>query len=96
MWCPLHPRPPACTSLSAGRPELCLWSCGRGAGDPESAPHQNRWLAPAVPAPQATLFHSIKPLFANKPVVIVANKTDVVKLEELSGEGAGCRLTGFD
>ncbi|KAL4419380.1 hypothetical protein ABPG77_002907 [Micractinium sp. CCAP 211/92] len=35
-------------------------------------------------AQQATLFHSIKPLFANKPVVIVANKTDVTKLEELS------------
>ncbi|KAL4439792.1 hypothetical protein ABPG75_002793 [Micractinium tetrahymenae] len=35
-------------------------------------------------AQQATLFHSIKPLFANKPVVIVANKTDVVQLEQLS------------
>jgi len=34
---------------------------------------------------QATLFHSIKPLFANKPVLIVANKTDVVQLEQLSG-----------
>lgn len=32
---------------------------------------------------QATLFHSIKPLFANKPVLIVANKTDVTRLEEL-------------
>lgn len=34
-------------------------------------------------AQQATLFHSIKPLFANKPVMIVVNKTDVRKLEEL-------------
>lgn len=39
---------------------------------------------------QATLFHSIKPLFANKPVLIVANKTDVVKLEQLSGGQLGC------
>ncbi|PSC69229.1 Nucleolar GTP-binding 1 [Micractinium conductrix] len=37
-------------------------------------------------AQQATLFHSIKPLFANKPVVIVANKTDVVKMEDLPAE----------
>ncbi|PRW33236.1 nucleolar GTP-binding isoform A [Chlorella sorokiniana] len=35
---------------------------------------------------QATLFHSIKPLFANKPVLIVANKTDVVQLEQLPAE----------
>ncbi|GAB4823643.1 hypothetical protein N2152v2_010689 [Parachlorella kessleri] len=35
---------------------------------------------------QAALFHSIKPLFANKPVLIVANKTDVVKLEALGPE----------
>jgi len=33
---------------------------------------------------QATLFHSIKPLFANKPVVIVCNKTDVRSMEDLS------------
>lgn len=37
-------------------------------------------------AQQATLFHSIKPLFSNKPVLIVANKTDVRKLEDLSAE----------
>jgi nucleolar GTP-binding protein len=37
-------------------------------------------------AQQATLFHSIKPLFANKPVLIVANKTDAKSLEELSAE----------
>ena len=40
-------------------------------------------------AQQAALFHSIKPLFSNKPVLIVANKTDVVKLEALSGAGGG-------
>ena len=37
---------------------------------------------------QAALFHSIKPLFANKPVLIVCNKTDVRKMEELSSEDA--------
>ena len=40
-------------------------------------------------AAQAALFHSIKPLFANKPVLIVANKTDVVKMEELEPEVGG-------
>ncbi|KAL6785757.1 NGB1 [Auxenochlorella protothecoides x Auxenochlorella symbiontica] len=35
---------------------------------------------------QAALFQSIKPLFANKPVLIVANKTDVVALADLSAE----------
>lgn len=28
---------------------------------------------------QATLFHSIKPLFANKPILIVCNKIDTRK-----------------
>ena len=37
---------------------------------------------------QAALFHSIKPLFANKPVLIVCNKTDVVALDEVPGERA--------
>lgn len=35
---------------------------------------------------QASLFHSIKPLFANKPVLIVCNKTDVRKYEDLPEE----------
>lgn len=35
---------------------------------------------------QVDLFNSIKPLFLNKPTVIVANKTDIVKLEELPAE----------
>ena len=35
---------------------------------------------------QAALFHSIKPLFAGKPVLIVGNKTDARKFEELSAE----------
>lgn len=35
---------------------------------------------------QAALFHSIKPLFAGKPVLIVGNKTDVRKFEDLSAE----------
>ncbi len=32
---------------------------------------------------QISLFHSIKPLFANKPVVIVVNKIDVRKPDDL-------------
>ena len=32
---------------------------------------------------QAALFHAIKPLFANKPLLVVANKTDAVALDAL-------------
>lgn len=32
---------------------------------------------------QCKLFHSIKPLFANKPTVLVINKIDVTRLEDL-------------
>lgn len=35
---------------------------------------------------QVKLFESIKPLFANKPLIVVANKVDIVKLEELTPE----------
>merc|ERR1719486_1550384 len=35
---------------------------------------------------QKHLFDSIKPLFANKPLLVVANKTDVLKRSELSAE----------
>jgi len=35
---------------------------------------------------QISLFNSIKPLFANKPLLIVANKTDILKIEDLSPE----------
>ncbi|KAL7423385.1 Nucleolar GTP-binding protein 1 [Cryptotrichosporon argae] len=35
---------------------------------------------------QCKLFHSIKPLFANKPVVLVINKIDIVRLADLSAE----------
>ncbi|KAK9828216.1 hypothetical protein WJX74_003764 [Apatococcus lobatus] len=37
-------------------------------------------------AQQAALFHSIKPLFASKPLLVVANKTDAASLEALSPE----------
>ena len=37
---------------------------------------------------QSDLFHSIKPLFANKPLVVAINKTDVRKLEDLKPEDA--------
>jgi len=33
---------------------------------------------------QAALFHSIKPLFANKPILIVCNKIDTRSMEDLS------------
>ena len=33
---------------------------------------------------QAALFHSLKPLFANKPIIIVANKTDARPYAALS------------
>jgi len=35
---------------------------------------------------QADLFHSIKPLFANKPLLVVCNKTDVQPMEGLTAE----------
>lgn len=35
-------------------------------------------------AQQAALFHSIKPLFANKPTLIVCNKTDTRSMDDLS------------
>ncbi|XP_003696957.1 nucleolar GTP-binding protein 1 [Apis florea] len=35
---------------------------------------------------QVKLFESIKPLFANKPLTVILNKVDVLRLEELSTE----------
>jgi len=35
---------------------------------------------------QVSLFHSIKPLFTNKPLLIVLNKIDLMKIEDLSPE----------
>lgn len=35
---------------------------------------------------QVDLFESIKPLFANKPLIVAANKMDVIKMEDLSKE----------
>ncbi|OBZ70927.1 putative nucleolar GTP-binding protein 1 [Grifola frondosa] len=35
---------------------------------------------------QCKLFHSIRPLFANKPTVVVLNKADVTRLEDLAPE----------
>ncbi|PSN47441.1 Nucleolar GTP-binding protein 1 [Blattella germanica] len=35
---------------------------------------------------QVKLFESIKPLFANKPLLVVLNKSDIIKLEDLSPE----------
>lgn len=39
-------------------------------------------------AAQVQLFHSIKPLFANKPVVLVVNKIDIMRPEDLDPENA--------
>lgn len=35
---------------------------------------------------QVKLFHSIKPLFANKSVMVVMNKSDIIKIEDLDVE----------
>ncbi|KAF9197469.1 Nucleolar GTP-binding protein 1, partial [Podila verticillata] len=35
---------------------------------------------------QVSLFHSIKPLFVNKPVLLVVNKIDAMKIEDISAE----------
>lgn len=35
---------------------------------------------------QVELFHNIRPLFSNKPLLIVANKTDLKRLSDLSAE----------
>ncbi|XP_023019520.1 nucleolar GTP-binding protein 1 [Leptinotarsa decemlineata] len=35
---------------------------------------------------QVKLFESIRPLFANKPLIVVANKCDIIKLDELPKE----------
>uniref|UniRef100_A0A7S0NA15 Nucleolar GTP-binding protein 1 n=1 Tax=Pyramimonas obovata TaxID=1411642 RepID=A0A7S0NA15_9CHLO len=35
---------------------------------------------------QASLFHSIKPLFANKPLMVVCNKTDVTAIDSLGAD----------
>ncbi|KAK8846579.1 hypothetical protein IAR55_005665 [Kwoniella newhampshirensis] len=35
---------------------------------------------------QCKLFHSIKPLFQNKPTILVINKIDIVRLSDLSAE----------
>lgn len=35
---------------------------------------------------QIELFNGIKPLFANKPLLVVLNKVDVIRPEELSEE----------
>lgn len=40
-------------------------------------------------AQQAALFESVKPLFANKPVLIVCNKTDQKKMEDLDEKEMG-------
>ena len=35
---------------------------------------------------QIELFNGIKPLFANKPLIVVLNKVDVIRPEELTEE----------
>lgn len=32
------------------------------------------------------MYESIKPLFSNKPLIVVANKSDIIKLEELPAD----------
>ena len=38
---------------------------------------------------QFALFNNIRPLFANKPLIVVVNKIDVQKIEDLSEERKG-------
>jgi nucleolar GTP-binding protein len=45
---------------------------------------------------QCKLFHSIKPLFANKPVVLVINKIDIVRLADLTPENRAYIQTIID
>jgi len=35
---------------------------------------------------QVDLYHSIKPLFTNKPLLVVANKIDLIKLEDVPAD----------
>ena len=44
---------------------------------------------------QIGLFTSIKPLFANKPLLVVLNKVDIIRPEELSEEKKEL-LKGFE
>uniref|UniRef100_A0A672HC39 Nucleolar GTP-binding protein 1 n=1 Tax=Salarias fasciatus TaxID=181472 RepID=A0A672HC39_SALFA len=39
---------------------------------------------------QLELFNNIRPLFANKPLIVVANKCDVKKISELTEENQAC------
>lgn len=39
-------------------------------------------------AQQVALFHSIRPLFANKPLLVICNKADLLRPEQISGEDA--------
>jgi len=56
-----------------------VWIHNRGAGEGlDQDPGKN----PAHE--QCKLFHSIKPLFLNKPVILVINKIDIVRLADLS------------
>ncbi len=35
---------------------------------------------------QISLFNNIRPLFANKPLIFVLNKTDIIRMEDLNAE----------
>jgi nucleolar GTP-binding protein len=39
---------------------------------------------------QISLFNNIKPLFANKPLLFVLNKTDIIRLEDLPDDKRAC------
>ncbi|KCV71962.1 hypothetical protein H696_01371 [Fonticula alba] len=47
-------------------------------------------------AQQVALFHSIRPLFTNKPVVLVLSKLDLMRYEQLSDEGKAQIQTCLD
>ena len=88
-----------CDTLACQRSTAGIGCCVAPGGEcreAQQAPSRPTPPPPPTPSsPQATLFHSIKPLFANKPVVIVANKTDVVKMEDLPGGWVGGEGVGW-
>ena len=66
---------------AVGFVEACSWSvCHYEGSDGLSV--QFDW--------QVELFESIRPLFSNKPLIVCANKTDIVTLDELAPEKKVC------
>jgi nucleolar GTP-binding protein len=48
-------------------------------------------VATYIIAQQAAMFHSVKLMFANKPLIVVCNKIDLQPLEAFPGEYANLK-----